>query len=119
MATQTIDIPVAKVGPGGASSGSTPLPANTQEIDIQVVSPDWFTTTGTVTYRIEVLVAGAWVNAAESSITMGWPGKNGGTSMPIIGIAADILGQATAARIWAACNPRISIGGTATIISAG
>lgn len=117
MTTTQFPIAQRQIGPAGVSSAGQNIPAGLVSIKAQIASTDWFTTTGTVTWSIDRLVNGVWDVAVGNTLTMGSTFKGDGSTMPSIGCDASTLANATQVRISASCSPRISLGGTITVVT--
>lgn len=119
MATQEF-FAQRNVGPGGYTSPQITLPAGTIDIEAQIVSADWDTTTGTWSWRVELLAGGVWQHwIGQEDQEIGQRGKNG--EMPTIGISeSDAAGNPVnlggrVIRIFMRCDPRIRIGCSGTL----
>lgn len=117
MTTTQFSVAPSNIGTNGKTSPAINLPANTYEVNARLVAPNWFTTTGTVTYRVDIFLDGAWVSGGGSidPIPMGSTARDGG--LPILGFSTPDLPRATQLRVFVQCSKTFSIGADVTVLS--
>lgn len=114
MATQNFNIPTRQIGPAGVTSPGVDIPAGLDSLLLTVVSPDWFTTTGTVLLRFEVFKNSAWQECGSTTMTMGGTAKDG-ISMPNYRVGGSTFNGASQVRLFVSCSTSISIGASVTV----
>lgn len=115
MGTRQITIAPQLVGPGGGTTAGRAVTDAVKELMIQVVSPDWFTTTGTLIYGADYMISGVWTQGPRFTSPYGETRRGDGVTMPSFKITADALSTISQVRLFASCSPAIHVGANVTV----
>lgn len=115
MATRLITIAPQTVGPSGGTTAGRAVTDAVKELMIQVVSPDWFTTTGTLVYGADYMINGVWTQGPRFTSAYGETRRNDGVTLPSFKITADALVTTSQVRLFAQCTPAIRVGANVTV----